>query len=304
MVLYKNRDTRTGNWIIEADLRNMPLTSFTFYNRPTQKTKEMLEHEEQSWKMLVENAEKNNVPFYNGELICLKDVQATGSKIKLGISKSSYKEHHAACPVSGIQDGYSSQFFPFDFEIVDNAVIHKIPNFEKLFPAFAAATTLETADKKLVYLVRASQVDTYKNTFSLPSGGKFNGHPHRMVDELIQNPLSIQDHIKGMLQQEYDGLETSVIQNPKITGLALSLDDYDFTLCIHTKIDLTAKQLSDKLKKGKKYQGSETVSSDSDGIISLLRKPFPPTIYPVIVQTAIDCGVDPKDAVDGIERLI
>ncbi len=297
MTLYALRGRDRGNWIVEADIRS---SNIGFYLDGVEKTPEVLKREEDRWRQL----QAQNPGLYDGELISMRHlIPRTDGSVDIGINKSSYKEHHGSCPIDGERDEYTEQFFPYDFEVKNGVVVHKIPNFDRLFPAFAAATLVETSDGKLIYLRRSSGTDAYRGDLSLNSGGRFNGTPHRMVDELLVDANSIYDHIGGMLQQEYSGLDIDSVIDVKLTGIARSLDDLDVTLCAYTKVDLTYQQLVDKLRRDK-YVGTNFIGANPDGMTELLRHPgFPSTVRPVIIQAASMFDLNPTIVIPGIEII-
>ncbi len=304
-MLFALRNAQKGNWIVEADLSGIKTSDIIFYAQPVVKTKEMTEREESEW---TRKFEQSNGKLFNGPLAAIRDISKNGEKLQLGISKSCYKEHHGSCPVNGVQDDYTKQFFPYDFTIENGIARPKIPNFEKLFPAFAFGTMIETKDGRIIYLIRSDQVDSYKKTWATNAGGRINGTPHQVVDELVQDSTSIFGHIIGMLQQEYTDLDPKVVRDVRLLGLTRSLDDYDITVASRAKIDLPFSELERKLVTHngtvKKYDGMGSVPANADGIITLLKSDkFPSTIYPGIVQAAQTYGVNPAEINKSIEKL-
>ncbi|MDP3733871.1 MAG: hypothetical protein Q8R37_01460, partial [Nanoarchaeota archaeon] len=221
------------------------------------------------------------------------------------ISKSGYKEHHGAYIFNGKQDEWNKQFLPYGFELQNGVAIARIPNAEKLFACFAAASLVETADGKLAYGIRTNLVDCYRSMHSLNSGGRFNGSPHKMVEELTEDPALLYDHVSGMLKQEYINLVDTDIAYHRLTGLSRSLDDLDLTLCVLTRVNLPFDKLNEKLNRGKKYDGLKCVPANSDGMTELLesQEKFPSTIFPTIVMAAPSYGVDPRQVLPEIKIL-
>ena len=147
--------------------------------------------------------------------------------------------------------------------------------------------------------------------YKLNSGGRINGKPHQMVDELTTDSSAIYRHIKEMLQQEYDRLNNDSFEDVRLTALARSLDDLDVTLCSYAVVGLPFSELERKLqekeapKKTKKYKGMGSVPANADGIVKLLRENerFPSTIFPAIVQASFFYNVDPAEILPEIKKL-
>ncbi len=111
MALYICRNLPRRNWVTEADFTDTPIENIEFYMANVSKTAEAVERAEKKW---AEFTEKDS-SLYNGPLMCLRSVRKEGDKIRVGITKSSYKEHHGSCPHEGMRDEWTSQFFPYDF---------------------------------------------------------------------------------------------------------------------------------------------------------------------------------------------
>jgi len=302
MVLYICRDLPGASWITEVDLSRTELRDVNFYVATVTKSQQATERAERKWTELT----AKSPGLYDGELMSLREVKVTREgRIKAGIAKSSYKEHHGSCPLNGKGDDWTFQFFPYNFEVDNGIAIARIPNFQNLFPAFAIGALLETSDKKLVYLVRSNDTDAYKGALSVPSGGRIGGSPHKAVDDLIEDSSNVFRHITGMLQQEYPGIGDHQIQEQQVTGIARSLDDLDATLCVYAKTSLTFDQLKRMLRRDRKYNGMEFVSADADGMVTLLRmaERFPSSVTPVFIQAAYRFEVDPRDTNNRIELI-
>ncbi len=296
MVLYINgavnkvndRYQAEGIWIAEADLRSNPKLKFELAS--VNKTPDVLEREEVNWARL----KAKDPSLFDGPLIRIKYLLARDGWVVVGISKSGYKEHHASFAPGGKRDCYTEKFFPYGFRIENGVAVPEIPNSENFYSAFAGCAIVEAADKKLVFGIRSSTVDQFKGIPSLPSGGRFNGKPHEMVDELVTDTDSIYNHFDGMLELEYPGLERQLILEKKLTGITRSLTDLDVTISAHTKIDVLSTELEKKLDR-KKYKELGSVAANADGIFELLELGFPSTIQPVIVYSAGYYGIEEKD---------
>ena len=301
MTLYICRNLPKRNWVTEADLTETSIGNIEFYMCPVSKTGEAVERADQKW---VELTEKDS-SLYNGSLMCLRSLRKEGDKVRMGISKSNYKEHHGSCPMEGEQDEWTSQFFPYDFVMENGIAIPKIPNFHNLFPAFAVVALVETSDRRLVYLVRSNAVDNYKGTLSLPSGGRISGNPDEVADDIVADSYSVFDHTIGMMQMEYPTIRHEEIEEQNLTGVARSLDDLDVTLSTYVKTSLTFDQLESKLRGDGKYASMKSVPANPDGVLDLLKlsERFPAGITVAIVQAAVLFNVDPRDANRSIEII-
>ncbi len=181
----------------------------------------------------------------------------------------------------------------------------KIPNFHNLFPAFAVGTLVETADSRLVYLVRSHKVDSYKGSLSLPSGGRISGNPDEVADDIVADSSSIFGHIAGMMQREYPTIENEEIERQILTGIGRSLDDLDVSFSSYLKTPLTFGQLKRKLRADGKYSSMESVPANSDGIVKLIKSAerFPASVAVTVIQAAGLFGVDPRDVDKNIEAV-
>ena len=89
-----------GKWMVELDFSKTKIEDIVFFEQSHVKTPAMQTREDQFWSEYC----AKNPGVYDGPLICLKDRSFKGEKLHLGISKSGYKEHHAAFSVDGVRD--------------------------------------------------------------------------------------------------------------------------------------------------------------------------------------------------------
>jgi predicted transport protein len=252
------------------------------------------------WGRRVRAAAEVGRKLTSGPLAHMSGMSRTADgKLEIALGKTDYAVHHTTTPLQGEHTDWTRENNPtYKIEVVDSKLAKAVFNSPKfLGTAFAAAVLTESNDGKLVYGIRNAAVDCYRDTWSLPSGGRFSGNAHEAVDELIKDATSIEKHLKMMLGLEYPGIDYLSQKIKEISPLGIfRANDYDVTLAMHAKVDASAEELQEAFLEDK-YIGAGSVNANSDGMVRLLHGlgHFPPTIQGVIGLAAAQYGVDATD---------
>jgi len=327
MALYKGVKEGSDLWRVELDMRGMnPGIDFAFtggqemitlgmaekmMSTPSTDGDKLSQRVVEDWGRRSEaaRAEGRNlfsgplahmrgirqVPFQHQGVVAEFDCGPIVHQIQLG--KTDYAAHHATVPLGGKHNDWTRANNPtWGVEVVDGKFARAV--FDKpseLATAFAAAILPVTNDGKLVYGIRNSAVDCYRNTWSLPSGGRFSGNPHDAVDELIADPSSVYAHVAKTLGLEFPDLDSVEGRVGEVRPLGIfRANDYDVTIAFAADVDASAEELQAGIN-GRKYVQSGSVSASEEGMRDLLGSlgRFPATIQGVLGLVSESYGVDP-----------
>ena len=297
-------------WILECDTTNLTLgTNLLFVKGPELEiTSDLEERIERKWAEKTETARIQNVPLHNGNLARMNGLRFREEVVEIILSRSNYKEHHGTVPVEGVDDQWTRQHRPYNFQVIaPHVVLATIPKMDQLACSFAITVLVETSDNKIIYLMRGDNVDCYKNTWSVPCGGRISGDPHQVVDDLTSGDMAAyRHHTAGMLMLEFPGLNDIErrLEEVKIMAISRSLNDYDICVPTFVKLDVNFNELETAYLRGK-YTGIGNVPATADGMIHLLQheQRFPPTIVPIPMAIAAKYGIDPTEYLSHIEKL-